>query len=115
MNAPLLPALPGYDDPQLIAHGTTALVFRAIQTRLNRPVAIKVITATSGSVPVNVERELATTVALSSQPHIVSIIDTGITGDDRPYIVMEYCEGGSYARILRQRGPLPSPTWSRSA
>src|SRR5262245_34306898 len=108
MNAPLLPALPGYDDPQLIAHGTTALVFRAIQSRLNRPVAIKVITAETGdgSVPVNVERELATTVALSSQPHIVSIIDTGVTDDGRRYIVVEYCEGGSYAQILRQHGPL---------
>src|SRR6185295_9170190 len=91
----------------LIAHGTTALVFRAVQTRLNRPVAIKVITVDTGSVPVNAERELATTVALSSQPHIVSIIDTGVTDDERPYIVMEYCEGGSYAQILRQRGPLP--------
>ena len=109
MNAPLLPALPGYSDPELIAHGTTALVFRATQTALNRPVAIKVITAdtNAGSIPVNVERELATTVALSSQPHIVSIIDTGVTPDDRRYIVMEYCEGGSYAQILRQRGPLP--------
>jgi serine/threonine protein kinase len=107
LNAPLLPALPGYDDPQLIAHGTTALVFRAIQTRLNRPVAIKVITIDTGAMPVNAERELATTVALSSQPHIVSIIDTGMTADDRPYIVMEYCDGGSYAQILRQNGPLP--------
>jgi serine/threonine protein kinase len=107
MNAPLLPALPGYDNPELIAHGTTALVFRAIQTTLNRPVAIKVITVDTGSVPVNAARELATTVALSSQPHIVSIIDTGVTQDDRPYIVMEYCEGGSYAAILRHDGPLP--------
>ncbi len=107
LTTPLLPALPGYDDPQLIAHGTTALVFRAIQTRLNRPVAIKVITLESGAMPVNAERELATTVALSSQPHIVSIIDTGMTADGRPYIVMEYCEGGSYAQILRQNGPLP--------
>jgi serine/threonine protein kinase len=46
-------------------------------------------------------------VALSSQPHIVSIIDTGVTADGRQYIVMEYCEGGSYAQILRQAGPLP--------
>jgi serine/threonine-protein kinase PknK len=107
MNAPLLPALPGYANPELIAHGTTALVFRAIQTTLNRPVAIKVITIDTGSIPVNAARELATTVALSSQPHIVSIIDTGVTDDDRPYIVMEYCEGGSYAGILRQNGPLP--------
>src|SRR5215813_11086333 len=107
MEAPLLPVLPGYDNPQLIAHGTTALVFRATQTKLNRLVAIKVITVDTGAVPVNAARELATTVALSSQPHIVSIIDTGVTDDDRPYIVMEYCEGGSYAGILRQSGPLP--------
>src|SRR5262252_6741268 len=107
VDVPLVPGLPGYENPQLIAHGTTALVFRAIQTNLNRPVAIKVITVDTGDVPVNAARELATTVALSSQPHIVSIIDTGVTDDGRPYIVMEYCEGGSYAQILRHDGPLP--------
>jgi serine/threonine protein kinase len=107
MQAPLLPELPGYVNPQLIAHGTSALVFRATQTTLNRLVAIKVITVDTGSIPVNAARELATTVALSSQPHIVSIIDTGTTDDGRPYIVMEYCEGGSYAQILRRGGPLP--------
>jgi serine/threonine protein kinase len=107
MDRPLLPALPGYDDLELIAHGTTALVFRGIQTTLKRPVAIKVITMDTGDLPVNADRELATTVALSSQPHIVSIIDTGLTDDDRPYIVMEYCEGGSYNQILRREGPLP--------
>jgi serine/threonine protein kinase len=107
MPEPLLPELPGYDNPQLIAHGTSALVFRATQTTVNRLVAIKVITADTGSIPVNPARELATTVALSSQPHIVSIIDTGTTDDGQPYIVMEYCEGGSYAQILRRGGPLP--------
>ena len=107
MDEPLLPELPGYENPQLIAHGTTALVFRAVQSKLNRPVAIKVITANAGSMRANAARELATTVALSSQPHIVSIIDTGETDDGCLYIVMEYCEGGSYAQILRQRGPLP--------
>jgi serine/threonine protein kinase len=96
----------GYDNPQLIAHGATALVFRATQTRLNRLVAIKVVAADNGSGAVNVERELATTVALSSQPHIVSIIDTGMLEDNRRYIVMEYCEGGSYARILNEGGPM---------
>jgi serine/threonine protein kinase len=107
VKSPLLPALAGYDNPELIAHGATALVFRATQTRLNRLVAIKVITMDAVSMPVNVERELATTVALSSQPHIVSIIDTGVTDDAHPYFVMEYCEGGSYLQILRDGGPMP--------
>ncbi len=102
----LLPEIEGYDSPQLIGHSATALVLRATQTRLNRLVAIKVITSDNGSVPANAERELATTVALSSQPHIVSIIDTGVTEDNRLYIVMEYCEGGSYGQILHEGGPM---------
>ncbi|MGH3804920.1 MAG: protein kinase domain-containing protein, partial [Pseudonocardiaceae bacterium] len=54
------------------------------------------------------QRELETLVQLSSSPHIVSIIDTGVTDAGQPYIVMEYCEGGSYAQILKERGPLPT-------
>ena len=104
----LIPGLHGYTDLQLIAHGSTAMVFRATQIRLNRTVAIKVLLVDDVmTTAANVARELETTVALSSQPHIVSIIDTGVTDDGSPYIVMEYCEGGSYAQILKRRGPLP--------
>ena len=106
-RSPLLPAVAGYGAPELIAHGTTALVFRATQARLNRQVAIKVLTVDNESVWANAEKELAITVTLSGHPHIVSIIDTGLTEDHRPYIVMEYCEGGSYAQILREDGPVP--------
>ncbi|GIG61003.1 hypothetical protein Lfu02_53750 [Longispora fulva] len=107
MSTPMIPALPGYSDLQLIANGSTALVFRATQARLNRMVAVKVLLIDDVmTTQATVEQELATTVALSSQPHIVSIIDTGTTADGNPYIVMEYCEGGSYAQILKQRGPL---------
>ena len=104
----LIPGLNGYTDLQLIAHGSTAMVFRATQIRLNRTVAIKVLLVDDVmTTAANVARELETTVALSSQPHIVSIIDTGVTDDGSPFIVMEYCEGGSYAQILKRRGPLP--------
>lgn len=99
--------LHGYHDLQLIAHGSTAMVFRGVQSRLNRLVAIKVLLVDNVmTTEATVARELETTVALSSQPHIVSIIDTGHTDDGSPFIVMEYCDGGSYAQILRQRGPL---------
>jgi serine/threonine-protein kinase PknK len=102
------PDIPGYRDVTLISTGSTSLVFRAVQSRLSRTVAIKVLLVDGdGTTHAQYQRELETTVLLSSQPHIVGIIDTGTTGAGQPYIVMEYCPGGSYAQILKQRGPLP--------
>ena len=102
------PVIPGYRDLQLIAHGSTALVFRARQERLDRDVAIKVLSVDEVmTTQASVAKELETTVALSAHPHIVSIIDTGTTQGGQPYIVMEYCEGGSYSQILKANGPLP--------
>ncbi|MEV0645413.1 protein kinase [Phytomonospora sp. NPDC050363] len=102
------PDISGYRDLQLIAHGSTALVFRARQERLDRDVAIKVLSVDEVmTTQASVAKELETTVALSAHPHIVSIIDTGTSGQGQPYIVMEYCEGGSYSQILKQNGPLP--------
>ena len=102
------PEIPGYRDVTLISTGSTSLVFRAVQSRLSRTVAIKVLLVDGdGTTHAQYQRELETTVLLSSQPHIVGIIDTGATAAGQPYIVMEYCPGGSYAQILKQRGPLP--------
>jgi serine/threonine protein kinase len=103
-----VPTIPGYRDITLFNGGSTSQVFRAVQSRLNRTVAIKVLLVDSdASTHAQYLRELETTVLLSSQPHIVGIIDTGVTAQGNPYIVMEYCPGGSYAQILKQRGPLP--------
>ncbi|PZS08528.1 MAG: hypothetical protein DLM55_08365 [Acidimicrobiales bacterium] len=105
----IIPGLMGYSGLELIAHGSSAIVFRATQNRLNRKVAIKVLLVDDVmTTDATVRRELETLVQLSSSPHIVSIIDTGVTDAGQPYIVMEYCEGGSYAQILKERGPLPT-------
>ena len=105
--AQLTPTLPGYRELELIAHGTTSLVFRAVQERLERTVAIKLLLVDQAvTTPEAVARELATMVRLSAQPHIVSIIDTGVTDAGQPYTVMDFCEGGSYAQILSDHGPL---------
>ncbi|WP_199033775.1 serine/threonine-protein kinase [Glycomyces salinus] len=107
MSAIPVPSVPGYRDLEMFAHGSTAFVYRAVQERLERTVAVKILllddaTTTAASV----EKELETTVRVSNHPHIVSIIDTGTTGDGRPYIVMEYCEGGSYSSILKAHGAM---------
>lgn len=104
----IIPGLDGYSSVELIAHGSSAVVYRATQDRLKRQVAIKLLLIDDMMTTLeNVEFELDTLVRLSQQPHIVSIIDTGFTDAGQPFIVMEYCEGGSYAQILKERGPLP--------
>jgi serine/threonine-protein kinase PknK len=102
------PAIPGYRDFEMVAHGSTAFVYRAVQERLDRTVAVKVLLVDDDMTTADsVEKELEATVAVSNHPHIVSIIDTGHTEADQPYIVMEYCAEGSYSAILKANGPLP--------
>lgn len=102
------PAIPGYRDFEMVAHGSTAFVYRAVQERLDRTVAVKVLLVDDDMTTADsVEKELEATVAVSNHPHIVSIIDTGHTDTGQPYIVMEYCEGGSYSAILKAGGPMP--------
>ncbi|SDK67128.1 Serine/threonine protein kinase [Glycomyces sambucus] len=104
------PAIPGFRDFEMVAHGSTAFVYRAVQERLDRTVAVKVLLVDDDMTTADsVEKELEATVAVSNHPHIVSIIDTGHTEAGQPFIVMEYCEGGSYSAILKANGPLPVP------
>jgi serine/threonine-protein kinase len=49
--------------------------------------------------------EAATTARLRS-PHIVQVLDHGVTEDGVPFIVMEYLEGCDLDSWLRTRGPL---------
>ncbi|QSB06256.1 serine/threonine-protein kinase [Natronoglycomyces albus] len=102
------PTLTGYRDLTMVAHGSSAFVYRAVQERLDREVAVKVLLVDDEMTTQSaVQKELDTTVSVSNHPHIVSIIDTGTTAEGQPYIVMEYCEGGSYTQILKKNGPLP--------
>lgn len=102
------PTLNGYRDLTMVAHGSSAFVYRAVQERLEREVAVKVLLVDDEMTTQSaVRKELDTTVSVSNHPHIVSIIDTGTTAEGQPYIVMEYCDGGSYTDILKKHGPLP--------
>ncbi|HEY3503828.1 MAG TPA: serine/threonine-protein kinase [Actinocatenispora sp.] len=101
------PGVLGYSDLRLISRGSTARVYRATQAGPGRRVALKVLRLDDEVTTItHVQRELATMVELSAQPHIVSIIDTGSTVEGEPYLAMEYCEDGSYAGILHRHGPI---------
>jgi eukaryotic-like serine/threonine-protein kinase len=83
-------------------------VYRALDTRLERTVAIKVLSAHLSNDPTLPRRFLREARAISAlqHPHICTLFDVG-SQDGTDYLVMEYLEGESLAERLAQ-GPLAS-------
>jgi serine/threonine protein kinase len=90
-------------------------VYRARDTRLDRTVAIKILTEGLESAPEvrqRFDRE-ARAVSSLNHPHICALYDVGHqNGID--YLVMEYLEGQTLAARI-EKGPLPTPELLRTA
>lgn len=113
MSDPHLPAVPGVTRLTPMAHRGSSSVYRGYQERFDRWVAVKVITMEPGNqlgpdARRRFERECAVTGRMSSHPNVVGIFDCGILDDGQPYLVTEFCEGGSLADRLARTGPLPA-------
>ena len=82
-------------------------VYRALDTRLQRIVAVKILPADLSSNPEAKQRFEREARAISSlnHPHICTLYDVGHQ-DGTDYLVMEFLEGETLAERLRQ-GPLP--------
>jgi serine/threonine protein kinase len=96
-----------YEILSAIGAGGMGEVYRARDTRLNRTVAIKVLSAHLADKPElreRFERE-ARTIASLNHPHICTLHDIG-RQDGIDYLVMEYLEGETLAERLK-KGPLP--------
>ena len=96
-----------------IARGGMAIVYRARDDVLARPVAVKVLHSHLADDAAFLERFRfeALAAARLAHPNVVSIYDTGSEQNDagsmtHHYIVMEYCGGGSLAEHLVREGPL---------
>jgi len=87
-----------------LGRGGMAVVYRAVDTMLDRNVAIKVILAESDNkekaqkLLKRFNRE-ARTLARLSHPNIIKVLDYG-EYDGMPYIVMEYISGGALKAML---------------
>ncbi|MFL5930087.1 MAG: serine/threonine-protein kinase [Gaiellaceae bacterium] len=98
---------PRYEDVVHLARGGMGDVYRATDTSLGRTVAIKVLSeryAHDDGIRQRFKNEGLAAARLSNAPHTVTIFDVGET-DERPYIVMEYLEGGSLEDRLNQGRP----------
>src|ERR1700731_5136902 len=96
-----------YEIQSPLGAGGMGEVYRALDTRLDRTVAIKVLASHLSSSPElkqRMEREARATSSLS-HPHICHLYDIG-SQDGTDYLVMELLEGESLAERLK-KGPLP--------
>src|SRR5579862_5491798 len=104
-----------YEIQSPLGAGGMGEVYRARDTRLDRTVAIKVLTEGLESAPEvrqRFDRE-ARAVSSLNHPHICALYDVGHqNGID--YLVMEYLEGETLAARI-EKGPLPTPELLRTA
>jgi serine/threonine protein kinase, bacterial len=92
----------------IIATGGMSAVYRGLDIRLDRPVAIKVMEsryAVDQQFLTRFQRE-ARAVARLKDPGLVAVYDQGVDGH-HPFLVMELVEGGTLRELLRERGPMP--------
>ncbi|MFF4237448.1 protein kinase [Actinomadura geliboluensis] len=101
--------VPGYRVLEQVGEGGFSVVYRAHQERLDRTVALKVLSvgAVDAAAMRRFQRECKITGRLSGHPNIVTVLDTGTTRAGRPYIAMEYFEHGALTDRLAAEGPLP--------
>ena len=90
-----------------LARGGMATVYRAVDTRLDRIVAVKVMHEGLGDdmdFARKFDRE-ARAAARLSHPNIVAVFDQG-EHRGRPFIVMEYVEGRTLRQVIATQAPL---------
>ncbi|MGA2451923.1 MAG: protein kinase [Solirubrobacteraceae bacterium] len=106
-----------------IGRGGMSTVYRAFDTVLERPVAIKLMHREIAADSDQLERfrREARSVAQLNHPHVVTVIDAGEepssdggrTGvgeaTETPYIVLEYVDGETLKDVIRREGPLDIP------
>jgi serine/threonine-protein kinase len=98
-----------YEIGERLGAGGMAVVYRAMDLLLQRPVTVKVLRgefASDESVVRRFRREAQAAASLS-HPNIVGVYDVG-REDDIHYIVMEYVRGRTLKEEINERGPLPA-------
>ncbi|AZI57798.1 Stk1 family PASTA domain-containing Ser/Thr kinase [Nakamurella antarctica] len=99
-----------YRVGSLVARGGMSTVYRGVDQRLGRPVAIKIMKsefAADHTFLARFEREARSAAGLG-HPGVVSVYDHGRDGDV-VFLVMELVDGGTLRDLLKQQGALSVP------
>jgi serine/threonine-protein kinase len=93
-----------YRLTRLLSEGGMGTVYEAIQLRLNRRVAIKIMVPELTENPeamARFRREVKVTSQLH-HPNVVQLLDYGTTGSGQPYLVAEFLEGEDLEQRLQR-------------
>lgn len=96
-----------YEMQEIIGVGGVSVIYKALDTRLNRYVAIKILKdeyATDPSLHADFTSE-SQAVAMLSHPNIVAVYDVS-SSENVNYIVMELIEGITLKQYISRRGAL---------
>ncbi len=95
-----------YRIVKLLGQGGFGAVYRAWDSNLNKPCALKENLDVSPEAQRQFTRE-ATVLANLSHPNLPRVTDHFILPGQGQYLVMDFVEGDDLASILKQRGPVP--------
>ncbi|MEO8214765.1 MAG: serine/threonine-protein kinase [Myxococcales bacterium] len=93
---------------RLLSEGGMGAVYEAVQLRLERRVAVKVLNSDMADNPealARFRREVKVMCKLG-HPHVVQLLDFGMTESNQPYLVTEYLEGEDLQQRLDRTGSL---------
>ncbi len=96
-----------------IGEGGMGVVYRGVQTGIERPVALKLLHREYARDANLLERfkNEAATASMLTHPNTVTIYDFGSTDDGSLYIAMEFLEGRELSQLIREEGALE---WERA-
>lgn len=93
-----------------LGEGGAGMVYEAIDPRLNRRYAIKVLYGDLAVFPDMLRRfrREAEAAGRLSHPNVAGVVDFGLDAEDEPaFLVMELAEGQSLATVVYHSGPMP--------
>jgi serine/threonine-protein kinase len=97
-----------YEIRELIGRGGRGAVYRAVDTKLGRAFALKIVEGAAGEGGDDRQRErfMRDVLAASEIHHqnVVQVLDFGLADGATPYLVMEYLPGETLESLLRRQG-----------
>jgi serine/threonine protein kinase len=97
----------GYELQELVGTGQTGAIYRALEVRLQRPVALRIVAPDLTTDPViraRLNREL-TTLASVDHPNVAPLYETG-ESNGRIFIASRWVDGTSLNTLVREQGAL---------